>query len=256
MISPDQWGTDFFARANEALYRWRTEGPFIADRERELFALLAEGLTAPRRLLAVGLGEGADCCFLEELWPGAEYVGLDLFAHNLAFARHHHPRWRLVTGDALHLPLADGCCDLVLSKDLLHHVPDPVQVLGEMWRVCRPGGQVGVIEVCGQNPVSCLLALAARHERGVLRNTSTRLREWLRRATGQEPICRMAQPLPLWRVAFHYRFGSPALQDSRWARGLVCGLERACAPVVGERHHFYGVFAVAKPPDASETGLG
>jgi SAM-dependent methyltransferase len=44
--------------------------------------------------------------------------------------------------DASALPLADGSVDLVLSLELVEHVPEPAAVLSEIARVLRPGGTV------------------------------------------------------------------------------------------------------------------
>lgn len=44
--------------------------------------------------------------------------------------------------DATALPLADGSVDLVLSLELVEHVPEPAAVLREIARVLKPGGTV------------------------------------------------------------------------------------------------------------------
>ena len=44
--------------------------------------------------------------------------------------------------DASALPLADGSVDLVLSLELVEHVPEPAVVLREIARVLKPGGTV------------------------------------------------------------------------------------------------------------------
>jgi ubiquinone/menaquinone biosynthesis C-methylase UbiE len=44
--------------------------------------------------------------------------------------------------DASALPLADGSVDVVLSLELLEHVPEPAAVLREIARVLKPGGTV------------------------------------------------------------------------------------------------------------------
>jgi SAM-dependent methyltransferase len=44
--------------------------------------------------------------------------------------------------DASALPLADGSVDLVLSLELVEHVPEPAAVLAEIARVLKPGGTV------------------------------------------------------------------------------------------------------------------
>ncbi len=44
--------------------------------------------------------------------------------------------------DASSLPLADGSVDMVLSLELVEHVPEPAAVLREFARVLKPGGTV------------------------------------------------------------------------------------------------------------------
>jgi ubiquinone/menaquinone biosynthesis C-methylase UbiE len=55
-----------------------------------------------------------------------------------ARARHD----QLVRADSCRLPFADDTFDVVLSRSLLHHLPDPEQGIREMARVLRPGGEV------------------------------------------------------------------------------------------------------------------
>ena len=53
------------------------------------------------------------------------------------------PGWRVVRADAVALPLADGCADLVLCGWLLHVLPDAglPRVLAEVARVLAPRGR-------------------------------------------------------------------------------------------------------------------
>jgi SAM-dependent methyltransferase len=53
--------------------------------------------------------------------------------------------WRL--GDVLPLPFADASFSLVTSRFAFHHFPEPRAVLGEMKRVCAPGGRVVLADV-------------------------------------------------------------------------------------------------------------
>lgn len=50
-------------------------------------------------------------------------------------------------GDVNQLPYEDGEFDVVVSRHAFHHFPDPRAVLGEMKRVCRPGGRVVVCDL-------------------------------------------------------------------------------------------------------------
>jgi len=44
--------------------------------------------------------------------------------------------------------LAEGSFDLVLSKDMLHHLPDPQVLWNEVRRLGRPGAAVCVMDLC------------------------------------------------------------------------------------------------------------
>jgi ubiquinone/menaquinone biosynthesis C-methylase UbiE len=50
-------------------------------------------------------------------------------------------------GDAQSLPIANGSLDLAVTSYSLHHMPDPGRVVGEMARVVKRGGRVGVIDI-------------------------------------------------------------------------------------------------------------
>ena len=46
----------------------------------------------------------------------------------------------LLNGDAMHLPLPDNCCDVVLANHMLYHVPSMDRAVIEAHRVLRSGG--------------------------------------------------------------------------------------------------------------------
>jgi ubiquinone/menaquinone biosynthesis C-methylase UbiE len=45
-------------------------------------------------------------------------------------------------GDVYALPFADGAFDIVSCRFAFHHLQEPQRALGEMVRVCRPGGRI------------------------------------------------------------------------------------------------------------------
>jgi arsenite methyltransferase len=56
----------------------------------------------------------------------------------------------ITTGDARHLPFADGAFDLVVSSWALHNIRDPLgrdAALAEIVRVLRPGGQIAIMDI-------------------------------------------------------------------------------------------------------------
>ena len=78
--------------------------------------------------------------------------GLDLTPAMIAVAERaaHDAQVRNVTfaiGNAQQIPFPDGSLDLALSSYALHHVPDSARVIGEMARVLKRGGRVGMIDI-------------------------------------------------------------------------------------------------------------
>jgi len=119
-------------------------GRTVDEVEKDLLAQFA-GEVPGQRALDVGTGTGHFAQFLAG--RGACAVGVDISRPMLrvASAKKHMPP--LVQADAGTLPFGDGSFDLVFSVTALEFVPDPVRALGEMVRVCRPGGRlvVGVL---------------------------------------------------------------------------------------------------------------
>jgi SAM-dependent methyltransferase len=107
------------------------------------------------RVLDVGMGTG----LLAELAAGraAHYDGVDFSGAMLAraarkIAARQAGNVSLRWGDARALPFADGTFDAVVSSFMLPHFPRPekVVVLGEMLRVLRPGGRLGLFGAQGE----------------------------------------------------------------------------------------------------------
>ena len=66
---------------------------------------------------------------------GHRHVGLDLSPTALPLAREHGVA--PVRGDVLHLPFADEVADVVVAGEVLEHVREPLQLVGEACRVLR-----------------------------------------------------------------------------------------------------------------------
>jgi len=64
---------------------------------------------------------------------------LELARYNLEIENLTH-RIELAQVDAKQLPFRDGMFDVVMSNSILHHIPEPIDVLREAVRVTRSGG--------------------------------------------------------------------------------------------------------------------
>jgi len=119
--------------------RFTQQATWTRDLRRYLFA--QAGLNSARRILEVGCGTGV---LLQELAMRKTLAvhGVDIEAGRLLEARVHAPGAVLARGDALALPYPAAAFDLTFCHFLLLWVDDPLQALGEMRRVTRPGGAV------------------------------------------------------------------------------------------------------------------
>ncbi len=83
--------------------------------------------------------------------PGGTVYGLDFSQNMLQIGREkvqaqNLQQVQLIHGNAMELPFADNSFDQVTIGFGLRNVPDYLQVLQEMTRVARPGGQVVCLE--------------------------------------------------------------------------------------------------------------
>ena len=92
-------------------------------------------LDTPQRILEIGCGQGRLCKALQE--AGHEIVGIDA-AQAALDACPEGIDVRLAEGSVL--PFEDNSFDLVLSFDVIEHIPDTDRHLEEVKRVLRPGG--------------------------------------------------------------------------------------------------------------------
>lgn len=93
-----------------------------------------------RTVVDVGSGPGE----LAEAFRarGARAMALDVDFDEMQLR--DRPLEGAIVADAAQMPFADGTLDVVVSSNVLEHVPDPIAVVKEMGRVVRPGGLVFV----------------------------------------------------------------------------------------------------------------
>jgi demethylmenaquinone methyltransferase / 2-methoxy-6-polyprenyl-1,4-benzoquinol methylase len=106
-----------------------------------------------QRVLDVACGTGRVMVHVAQHCPTASpIVGVDFTEAMIRVGRARlcsHPsvrRLRFCVGDAQALPCADGSFDVVTMMFGVRNFDDPMQGLGECWRVLSPGGRLCLIE--------------------------------------------------------------------------------------------------------------
>jgi malonyl-CoA O-methyltransferase len=94
----------------------------------------------PQRILDAGAGTGIATDALSCRYPEAEVIALDFALPMLQQAQRRVRSVRCLCADLEHLPLADGCIDLIFSNAALQWSNDLDHTFREFLRVLRPGG--------------------------------------------------------------------------------------------------------------------
>ena len=124
--------------------------PTIRNAEMLERIVAASGASSSDAVLDVGCGPGLlACAFARRV---RHVTGADVTAAMLEQARTEQRRLgltnvRWVQADAACLPYRDGQFPIVISRLTFHHLVEPLAVLRDMVRVCRPGGGVVVVDV-------------------------------------------------------------------------------------------------------------
>ena len=133
-----------------AYKRWapvydHTFGKVSAEGRKHAVEVLNQG---QGRILEVGVGTGLS---LPDYKSSLEITGIDLSTEMLEKARERVIEDRLTHVKGLHemdasaLTFADNSFDTVVAMYVLTVVPEPEKVMHELARVCRPGGEVMLV---------------------------------------------------------------------------------------------------------------
>jgi SAM-dependent methyltransferase len=226
-------------------FEWQTQNPVVARREAELVGRVV--LAPGDRLLEIGCGEGANLHHLRH--AGAVCFGIDFSAAKADFARRATAA-HTVTADGARLPFRDGGFDVVLIRDVLHHVPEPAAVLAEARRVLRPGGRLWLVEPNVRSPLIWLQVALIPAERGVLRSTVERLRALVESAGLRVLDQISAHPLPLERGLLHPSLGAASLARSRLVERALDLVDAAAHRWLPRAAWMYLIFEATRPEDA------
>lgn len=128
----------FYEKYDE--FRYSTEGYIL----QELDKLDLD----EKYVLEIGLGQGADS--MQLIKRGAIYYGIDLTEESIRrveerFALFNMTYNELRVANAEDNPYIDACFDHVYSFGVIHHSPKIEQIVAEIHRVLKPGGEVNVM---------------------------------------------------------------------------------------------------------------
>ncbi len=111
-------------------------------------------------VLIAPCGLGNDFLEFSEIWPNANFCGLDISPDAVARCAIRNAR----VGDMLAMPYPDESFDVVISTLFFHHVADEgfEPYLGEIFRVLKPGGVMATMEQSKYHPLFLLTRTAKR----------------------------------------------------------------------------------------------
>ena len=118
------------------------------DADLELLAFAEAPDVAEPAVLDIGCGTGNQLIADRAALAGARRCGLDRSLGMLRQAQEKRAPIALVQGDAAALPFAPASFDFASCQFAFHHVADKTGMLGEVFRVLRPGGRFVMRNMC------------------------------------------------------------------------------------------------------------
>lgn len=222
------------------------------------------GLTRDSTVLDVACGVGASAIVLSESF-GSRLLGIDISRQNIADATSAAAagglsgQVKFVQSDAEELKLQSGQFDAVVCECALSTFPDKEKAVGEMFRVLKDGGRLGVSDMTVEKPIpeyldkafyylACVSGALTRDEYlMLLENSGFTKATWEdERPALEETVDRISRLRP-----------SEVLGASRWGLELmkVLGLTEERIAAFGERARAeiakgtvgYAVFLATRP---------
>ena len=134
---------------------------------------------APDSIMDLGCGTGYHSIQLQQCFPEARVLGLDISAGMLAYAetKYRHSDLQWLCGDAENLALATGSQGLIFSNFALQWCTCLETLAAELYRVLQPGGQL-VLAVPGPETLSELRQAWAKVDNQVHINRFASLQQW------------------------------------------------------------------------------
>jgi ubiquinone/menaquinone biosynthesis C-methylase UbiE len=150
----------FYLKYDE--FRYRTEEHIL----QELNAIDFKG----KKTLEIGLGQGADS--MQVIDRGAVYYGIDLTEESVRRVKERFQLFEkryaeVQVANAEHIPYEDNSFDIVYSHGVIHHSPNIVRIVSEIYRILKPGGQA-IIMLYHKNSFNYYVSIALLRRMGLL----------------------------------------------------------------------------------------
>ncbi len=152
----------FAFRSAEARHRYEAENCFIE----RYFPWYDTGLFRGKSLLEIGSFTGGALVYWMEKYGFRSGNGIDVLPvyarAGKSFARYRNVPAEFTHGGAENLPYEPGTFDYVFTHDVMEHVRDVKQVMGECLRVLKPGGRLFCVFPQYRQPLDTHLNRATR----------------------------------------------------------------------------------------------
>jgi len=190
----------------------KLQNQFMSFYDSRLISIVLKiiGKTSVDSVLDVGCGCGTDAFHISKYAQNVLGIDISLTAlkeGNSLSSGGNKAKTSFMLSDTEYIPIKSNQFDLVLCKDLLHHVPSPILTLKEMKRVTKVGGHVVAIEANGYNPQMVTIGLIHYSvDKGVFKSTAERLSNLFLKAQISEVAVNRTEYLPR---AFLFEYRSP-----------------------------------------------
>jgi ubiquinone/menaquinone biosynthesis C-methylase UbiE len=120
----------------------------------------------PKRIIEIGCGSGITTTILNERFPDAEIVAVDVDESQIARAKKRltSRKVHFALGDATRLLYPDESFDACFASYAFHHIPCFPRALREIHRVLHPGARLYVLELPISREIIRVLKKGEDHE--------------------------------------------------------------------------------------------
>jgi len=122
---------------------------WFESRNRLLIWAIRKYFPSAQSMLEIGCGTGFVLSELQRTFPEIRFAGSEIYPEGLRFAGNRAVGADLFQMDARRIPF-DREFDVIGAFDILEHVEEDEEVLGQMYRAVRPGG--GIVVTVPQHP--------------------------------------------------------------------------------------------------------